>query len=366
MSNHVVQIVQHLRPGGLECLVLDLLRRSHCRSTIISLEGSREEAVSAWPRLQEISDRILFMEKPPGLSPRLVFSLAQTLNEIGADVVHTHHVGPLLYGGAAARLAGISRLVHTEHDAWHLDSPRRRFIVRTAMQTFRPLLVADAPNVAGQMSHHLGFENIMVVPNGVDTQRFTPGDTETARARLGLPSGVPLFGIAARLEHVKGVDILIDAMTEFPELHLAIAGDGSEREALERRVNVNGMAGRIHFLGRVDAMVDFYRALDRFCLSSRAEGLPLSLLEAQACSIPVVATNVGGVLDAMDPGSGFIAARADQAAVVDAIYGSLARMQISNPRNFVMEHYSLDRMMTDYEELWHGSTPDLPTDMAAA
>ncbi|WP_323795519.1 glycosyltransferase [Nisaea sp.] len=366
MSDHVVQIVQHLRPGGLECLVLDLTRRSRSRSTIISLEGTREESINAWPRLREFSDRILFMEKPPGLVPRLAVSLARTLTAIGADVVHTHHVGPLIYGGAAARLAGIAKLIHTEHDAWHLDARRRRFIVRTAMRAFRHLLVADAPNVAGQMNLHLGFENITVIPNGVDTNRFTPGNSRIARASLNLPLDVPMFGIAARLEHVKGVDILIDAMTEFPELHLAIAGDGSERESLIRRVDANGMAGRIHFLGRVDAMEDFYRALDRFCLSSRAEGLPLSLLEAQACGIPVIATNVGGVLDAMDPGSGFVAAKAEPAAVVDAIYGSLARIQVSNPRDFVMEHYSLDRMMIDYEELWHGNTPNQSSDMAAA
>ena len=101
--------------------------------------------------------------------------------------MHTHHVGPLLYGGLAARLAGIRRLVHTEHDAWHLTDPRRRRLQAGLVGLLRPCLVADAALVRDSAEAALPGRRYAVIGNGVDTHRFTPGDRDAARRVLGLP-----------------------------------------------------------------------------------------------------------------------------------------------------------------------------------
>jgi hypothetical protein len=99
--SRTIQIVQHLRPGGIESLVLELVRFSPPgdETLVISLEGNREQAVAAWPRLAEHADRLVFLDKTPGWRPGLVTRLVRLFRGLRPHAVHTHHVGPLIYGG---------------------------------------------------------------------------------------------------------------------------------------------------------------------------------------------------------------------------------------------------------------------------
>jgi glycosyltransferase involved in cell wall biosynthesis len=353
MSEHIVQVVQHLRPGGIECMVLDLARRASVPSTIVALEGARADTLATWPVLQPLADRLVFLDKPTGSSPRTVWRLARLLRRLNATAVHTHHIGPLLYGGIAARLARIDRRVQTEHDAWHLEAPRRRVLEAGLLSLVRPTLVADSAMVARAMHNALGARPILTIDNGIDTDRFVPADRIAARQALNLPVTATVVGAAARLETVKGIDLLIEAMPRHSRLMLAIAGDGSQRAALELRVASLGLTDRVRFLGRIDAMETFYPALDRFCLPSRHEGLPLSLLEAQACGIPAVVTPVGAMADAIDPTTGVVADAVSADALADALERSLRAVRTPSPRDRIVGRFSLTAMITAYEELWH-------------
>jgi len=113
----LVQVVQHMRPGGIEKLALDLLMEPPVGSDaiIVSLEGEPESAFTAWPDLRAFADRIVFLRKRHGIDPSLPLKLARLFRQVGARYIHTHHIGPLLYAGLACRLAGIKALVHTEH-----------------------------------------------------------------------------------------------------------------------------------------------------------------------------------------------------------------------------------------------------------
>ena len=121
--SRVCQVVQHLRPGGIETLVLELARLAPPGQTtdILSLEGSPERAVAAWPRLAQTGAGLKFFAKAPGWRIDCLLALTRYLRQVRPRAVHTHHVGPLIYGGLAARLAGVPRIIHTEHDAWHLQ-----------------------------------------------------------------------------------------------------------------------------------------------------------------------------------------------------------------------------------------------------
>ncbi|HEY5718753.1 MAG TPA: glycosyltransferase [Gammaproteobacteria bacterium] len=355
MPRTTVQVVQHLRPGGIETLVLELQRhaaRDHAVH-VVSLEGRAETALQAWPRLRPVADRLHFLDKPAGLQPRCVLVLAALLRRLGATAVHTHHVGPLLYGGLAARLAGVRSLVHTEHDAWHLADPRRRRLQSAVLRLVRPQLVADAQLVRARAERALPGRSFEVIANGIDTQRFRPGNRAAARRQLGLPEAVRLVGCAARLEAVKDHATLLEALAALPAgVHLALAGDGSLADELQRRADALGLAERVHFLGNLEEMPTFYRALDLFCLASRQEGLPLSPLEAQACGIPCVLTDVGGCREALCPTSGRLVPPGDPAALADALARLLARPSTRTPRAFVLEHGDLTQMTRAYERLY--------------
>ena len=355
MSKVIVQVVQHLRPGGIEAMALELQR--HAASGLVvhvaSLEGEHDSALAAWPRLGPPAARLHFLGKRSGIDPVLVWRLRGLLRRLRADAVHTHHIGPLLYGGLAARLAGTPRLVHTEHDAWHLSETRRRRLQATLVGLLRPHLVADALLVRDAAEAALPGHRYTVIGNGIDTHRFTPGDQDVARHALGLPRNVRLVGCAARLETVKGHVHLLRALTRLPaDVHLALAGEGSLAGALGDETQALGIGARVHFLGNVEAMPDFYRALDLFCLPSLREGLPLSPLEAQACGVPCVLTDVGGNREALWSHDGTLVPAADEAALARALATRLNHAGHDDPRDFVVRQADVRGMTRAYETLY--------------
>lgn len=355
MKPAVVQVVQELAPpGGIQVMVLELRRwlEADFDVHVVSLEGTVERLCASWPRVRALGDRLHGLDKPQRVDGATVLRLARLLRVISPIAVHTHHIGPLLYGGLAARLTGIRRLVHTEHDAWHLASPRRCRLERAALAVLRPCLVADAGTVAEALTHAIPSSRPLLIPNGIDTERFSPGDRVAARRALGLPVDIPLVGTAGRIEAVKGQDLLVAAMAGLPaEIGLAIAGDGSCRRALEAQAQALGLAGRVHFLGHVEDLPTFYRALDLFCLPSRAEGLPLAILEAQACGIPVVATAVGAVNEVAAPDASRLVPPEDKAALARALAAMLDCPPACDPRALVVARYDIRDMARAYQAL---------------
>lgn len=351
MTAPIIHVVQHLAPGGLEVMALELARAQSATrpALVLSLDGERDAAIAAWPRLALQRDALVFMGKRPGLDARLPARLVALFRRLRPAAVHTHHAGPLLYAGAAARIAGVAHRIHTEHDAWHLADPRRRRVMRAALALAKPVLVADAPDVARAAQAALGIAP-RVVRNGVDTARFAPRDRRAARAALGLPQDARIIGIAARLERVKGVDVAIAALPAVPGAILAIAGRGTEEAALRAQAAALGVADRVRFLGLVQDMPGFYAACDLACLPSRNEGLPLAALEAQACGVRLVASAVGGVATAADPDSARLVPAEDTTALAAALIGMLAAPG-PDPRPFVQRTASLDGAARAYLDL---------------
>lgn len=320
---------------------------------IASLEGSTPGLVAAWPRLDPARGRIHGLAKQPGWKPLLVLQLARLMRRLKTEIVHTHHIGPLIYGGLAGRLAGVRRIVHTEHDAWHLAAPKRRLLEAAMLRLVRPILVADAGFVRAALAQAFPTQPAALIRNGIDTDRFRPGDRAAARLALSLPVMAPIIGCAARLERVKGVDLLLDAFRHVPSpALLAIAGEGSEAAALQAEAAALGIAERVRFLGRVDDMPRFYQALDLFCLASRAEGLPLALLEAQSTGLRAVAFAVGGTAEALCPETGRLVLAGSIEAFAAALTDCLADPRPGAARRFVLSERSVGAMASAYGQLY--------------
>lgn len=354
MPNVVVQVVQHLRPGGIETMALDLQGFSQPDDEvhIVSLEGDKEEAIAAWARLVPVKDRLHFLSKPAGTRLSTLITLFRLFRSLKVAVVHTHHIGPLLYGGLAARMVGVRRIIHTEHDAWHLRAPKVRRLQEFLIMALRPVLVADAAAIADELKKIMPDRYHRVIANGIDTERFSPGNKHHARGILGLPQGVPLIGCAARLEKVKGHEVLISALERLPEnVHLALAGEGSREDELKSLARKAGLAERVHFLGMVEAMPEFYRALDVFCLPSLSEGMPLSPLEAQACDVPCVLSDVGACRETLCPDSGLLAEPGNHEALARSLSARLAVAPARGPRSHVVDWGDVRRMVNAYEQL---------------
>lgn len=350
---NTLHIVQHLAPGGIETIALDFLEfQSNCH--VLSLEGTRGANIGSWPRLEKYDSQIWFASKQPGVDGSLPFKIRRLIKKLKIEVVHTHHIGPLLYGTLGARLAGVKSCIHTHHDAWHLRNEKAAKLTRLATRWLRPMCVADADIVASAVISKTQSP-VQVVYNGIDTERFRPTNKEVAQAALGLSSGNIWIGTAGRLTRVKGQDLLIEALFSLPlKVNLAIAGDGDYARFLRLLANNLGVSDRVRFLGHCDDMPMFYNALDIYCMPSRNEGFPLAPLEAQACGVPCVMTKVGASIEALCPDTGVSVKSGCRNALHDGIYTLLNRLEekeVGEPREFVRQGKDTRQMVETYDDL---------------
>lgn len=145
-----------------------------------------------------------------------------------------------------------------------------------------------------------GMNNVIVVPNGIDAEAVrSEGDRKWARRELAMREGVPVIGTVSRLSKEKGIDILIrsapDILRAFPSARFVIVGDGPLRSTLERKATDLGIVSNVTFTGHRTDAVALMKGFDIFTLPSLRENQPVALLEAMACGISAVATDVGGV-----------------------------------------------------------------------
>ena len=345
----IVHIVQKMAPGGIETLALELALRDAANTSIFSLEGEAPALVQAWPSLVPVASRIEAFNATGGLKPYLLLKLTRRLRDMRPAAVFLHHVGPLIYGGIAARLAGVPRVIHVEHDVWHYALPRRRMIASLLEAVVRPDHVAVSDHAASALRSMLRSPTVVVIPNGIDLARFQPGDRAAACAAFSLNPAWRIVGTVGRLVAVKGHNVLIRAMAGLPgDCHLVIAGSGEERAALEACAAGLAIAHRVHFTGHLNAVERILPAFDVFCLPSHAEGFPRSIIEAQAVGLPVVATSVGALAEAVCPASGRIVPPGNPGALVIALSAVLARPRSSAPRDFVASRFSWQSTVSSY------------------
>jgi glycosyltransferase involved in cell wall biosynthesis len=346
----VVHVVQKMVPGGIETLVLDLARvfRSHA---VFSLCGDAEELMNAWPALRDLRGRLHGFRREPGVSWALPLRLAAALRALRPQAVVAHHIAPLIYGGAAARLARVSRLVHVEHDAWHFDAfPKHRRMTPRLVGVLRPRVIAMSQPVAARFREVAPGAEVQVITPGVDAARFVIGDKAAALARLGLPRDARVIGSIGRLASVKGHDVLIEAMRRLPGVFCVIAGGGEEEAALTARIEAAELDGRARLLGHRDDIESVAPAFDVFCLPSRREGLPRVLTEVQACGVRVVATDVGAVRDAVCPRTGALVPADDAEALARALSAALdAPGAPEITRQFVLDNFNFEEMARRFQ-----------------
>jgi glycosyltransferase involved in cell wall biosynthesis len=302
----VLHVIQNLNYGGMERMIADLVRHADpsIESHVLVLQYRGRFA-------EDMSDTAVVHQSPPMtrwsmLRPR---TLERAIRGIAPDVVHSHS-GVWFKASLAARMAGVSRVIHTEHgrplfDRWHVRWLDGLAAART------DVAVAVSASVAKMLEAGIvrGRCAIEQISNGVDTERFSGrGRGVQLRAVLGVRDDVTVIGSIGRLEHIKGYDVMIDAFAallrdshECNNAMLVIAGDGSERPALEARIARYGLSDRVRLLGWRDDVEDLLSAFDCFTMSSRSEGTSISLLEAMSAGLCPIVTDVGGNRDVLGP-----------------------------------------------------------------
>jgi len=201
---------------------------------------------------------------------------------------------------------------------------------------------------------------LLVVPNGIDLKDdVAESDRELIRSEYGIPADAIVVGTVGRLAEVKRQDRLLKAAAELSlgnrKLWVLIVGEGPERDRLVQLATSLGIQERVRLVGYQSQPNRFLRAMDLFVLTSRSEGLPISLLEAWASRLPVISTNVGGVPDVISEGiDGLIVPNDDGlglAVAISKLLGdadSAKRLGMAGLK-VVTERFSLATMARTYE-----------------
>jgi glycosyltransferase involved in cell wall biosynthesis len=293
--------------------------------------------------------------------PGFHISLAAKLRAMHAAVIHTHGFAPLLHTLPASRMGGVSRVVHTEHSFEYLE-PRaslRRALKWLSRTTRVFALCGERMLPFYQTIVGVSSKRLQVIPNGIDVDKYRPGASRTSiRAELGVPVDAFVVGSAGRLESEKNYGMLLTAAAHSratgAPVHVVLFGDGAERPALERVAAELGIRESVSFAGWRTDLPRVLPALDVFALTSISEGLPLAILEAMACGLPVVSTAVGDIpVVVEDERAGYLVAIGDANALALRL-SQLAREPERRRalgmcgRQTVADRYSRSSMMSRY------------------
>ncbi|MGO9273317.1 MAG: glycosyltransferase [Terriglobia bacterium] len=354
----IVHVTFGLDVGGQEKLLVELARhadRDRFALTFVSL-GHRGALADD---LEACGAAVVALGQPSGLKLGLFFRLFRLFHYGRPRVVHTHDQRSLFYAALPARLAGVPCVVHTRHGRDVNATPRQEARVRYLSKLVERFVCVSDEVAALSRRQGISGLKLCTILNGIDIGRFALSGP--------CPRG-PVVTVA-RLSPEKDVANLVRATAlaahEEADLRVEVAGDGPCLEALKRLVVELGIAERVTFLGEVRDVPAVLARARLFVLPSRSEGIPLTVLEAMARGLPVVATRVGGLPEVVVEGkTGHLVPPADPAALAAAILtvwrdpgGGQAMGKAGRQRS--EERFDVRRMVADYETLYlEGGKPE--------
>jgi glycosyltransferase involved in cell wall biosynthesis len=346
-KTRILEVVASLAPAGAENVVSYLATgfdRARFNTGVVSFYDARPHGLEG--RLAERDIPVWHLGKRAGFDPRIFSRLSQIVKQFRPDVIHSHcyvlrylmHIsGPLMahtvHNIASAEVDLLGRMIH-------------RYAYKRGVV---PIAVGE--EVAKSFGRMYGFLPPATIPNGIDTDRFwRPGARSKWRAANGFSEDEILIVSTGRLAPQKNPVALADAIANVPGARLLLAGEGALRPALEGR-------DRVHLLGIRDDIPDILAAADIFALASDWEGLPLAVIEAMAAGLPVVATNVGSVAEAVQHGhTGLLVPVRDQRMLTNALLALTndvaRRHEMGAAGRDRAQSFGVHNMVKSYEKLF--------------
>jgi phosphatidylinositol alpha-1,6-mannosyltransferase len=304
------------RAGGIETFVIGLIERLP-RSRVIVYTSAQDNSESydrKWLEdfgVEVVRDKAKILLPTPGVA----YCVNALVRERGISTVFFGAAAPLGLLSRRLRKAGVKDIVALTHGhevwwskVWPFTMAMKSISRNVNHLTYLGEYTRSA--IAGSLTD-IAANNMVKIAPGIDTDHFSPQDARELRKELGLTEKKVIVSVG-RLVHRKGQDVLIEAMpaiiTEVPQAHILMIGEGPYRSYLENRVKSLGIQERVTFIGRIQYadLPRYICAGDVFVMPSRSrlaglevEGLGIVYLEASACGLPVIAGNSGGAPDAV-------------------------------------------------------------------
>lgn len=366
----ILHVIEHLIMGGLEQVLVELINRmppDRFRHAVVCLDRASDFRA----RIQDPDIPIHVLGKRPGKDLGVYLKFWKLLGALKPDIVHSCNLAALEYQALAA-MRGVAGRVHAEHgrDLSDLDGSNLKYLRhRHFFYRFCHGIVPVSHDLYHWLRERLGQpeEKVFFIGNGIDTDRFTP---HSPPLRTAFPEGFRdpdlfVIGAVGRLQGVKDHATLLQAFARLPgeRNRLVLVGDGPLRGNLEVLAEALGIRARVWFAGSREDAPTLLAGLDLFALSSLAEGTPLTVLEAMAAGLPVVATGVGGLPEVVVEGeTGFLVPPADPDALAAALAryadsSEMRRVHGTAARGRATGSYGVEAMVTRYLTLFDAVTP---------
>ncbi|MEC4678698.1 MAG: glycosyltransferase [Nitrospirota bacterium] len=349
--------------GGLENMVTNLINHldpDYFTSTIISFAPLKPLN----NRVDPSRVRVISLNKKRGNNPLLIYKIYQLLKKVEADIVQTHNWGTALEGILGAKLARTQGIIHAERGT--IEEKPRNIVLQRFLWGLAHQVLSVSEIHRKKLTRIVGFPHaqIKAIANGVDTEKFspTPKIKNEIRAKLGLKKDGICIGTVGSLRTVKNQMLLINAcktiLPRFDQVEVLIVGEGPLKAQLIQAVSRLGFSKEIHFVGAQTNIPEIMNALDIFVLPSLSEGMPNAVLEAMACGIANIATEVGGVPEVIENNkNGIMIASEDQNALVQSLSHLIEDQNHrktlgAEGRKKMLSHFNLKKMVLAYEELY--------------
>jgi glycosyltransferase involved in cell wall biosynthesis len=308
---------------------------------------------------------------------RAYFKLKKIIEDYKPDIVHTHASKAGALGRLAAHHCGVKIIIHTYHGhVFHSYFGKIKTTFYKIVERYLAKITTGIIAISETQKYELSEifkiapkDKIEVIPLGLDLSAFVEKSNESrlkARKKLSLSSDEVAIGIIGRLAPIKDHHFFLDAIelvlskTKI-KIRVFIVGDGTEKFSIQERVNeINSKyPGKIKMTSWIREMVPIYHALDLVCLSSKNEGTPVSLIEAQAAGLPVLSNDVGGVRDIVKNGkSGYIVPKNNLQAytekLLELIESPELRTQMGGcQKDEILKRYQYQRLVDDMRQYYN-------------
>ena len=358
----ILHVVPSFGLGGMEKIICAIINNTVDCYTHDILALDQQTDAQRW--LKEKPIPVIDFKKPN--SQRAFFSdLYHFLRKTMPDLLMTYNWGATdaVWLG---RAAGIRRVIHSEH-GFNVDEVNATNWKRDAARSLVYRLASKVVVVSRELQTLLGRRYLLKatqvkrIPNGIDVSYYSADltDRNQTRKRLGFSEPDVVIGFSGRLDPVKNLDRLLNIFAscfrQESHFRLLIVGDGPERKRLENLSREKSVQGYVVFTGQQEEVVSYVRAMDVFLQTSLREQMPMSVLEAMAVGVPVVATEVGEIPYLIDHGiDGFILeVDAPIEAYVRTLFALLSRPERARVgeagRRKIVDHFEEKRMVQQYK-----------------
>ncbi len=365
----VLHVIDSLHLGGAQEVVLNL---ATCGSSRFQHEVATMHGHGIyWDRLQDAGVKVHSLSPHKHL-PLYLATLPALLLAHRPDILHCHLIPSNIIAKPLGALLGVPLILNHDHtnDPQRIDNKLLLALDKTTNR-FAHHIIAVAGACRDFLIQHESIppEKITLVPNAIDLRRFSPGNADRAESRnkFGLPIDAKVIAGVGRLNPQKNFSLFLDIAAalapRFPELRFLLAGEGPEESMLREKARTLGLADRIVFAGYVADTRQVYAAADILLMPSRFEGLPMTLLEAMAMGLPVVASKLDGIAEVIEDGrEGFLIESNDTHGFVERTASLLENPAKSsevaaNARAKIEARFSVERMTSAVEAIYDQFLP---------